>query len=82
VGLSVLVVLRRLSGRRLGGRVGALVSTAAGAVPIDLTARVAAGPDVLVLGPLLAYALGAPAGALVVTVAVVAYLVLVTGRGR
>jgi hypothetical protein len=82
VGLAVLVVLRRLSGRRLGGRVGALVSTAAGGVPLDLTARVTAGSDVLVLGPLVTYALGAPAAALVVTVAVVAYLVLLTRRGR
>ena len=82
VGLSVLVVLRRLSGRRLGGRVGALVSTAMGGVPMDLTARVTAGSDVLVLGPLLTYALGAPAAALMVTAGVAAYASLLTRRGR
>ncbi|HEY0189302.1 MAG TPA: hypothetical protein VGC67_17580 [Cellulomonas sp.] len=48
--LAALVWARRLSGRRLGTRVGALISTPAGAIPVDLARRVLAGPDVLVLG--------------------------------
>jgi hypothetical protein len=79
---SALAWMRRLSGRRMGARVGALVSTPMGAIPLDLAQRVAAGPDVLVVG-LLVLPLLAPALAFVAAgVVAVAYAGVMTARGR
>ena len=82
VGAAVLTWERRLSGRRLAGRVGALVATPMGAVPVDLAQRVVAGPDVLLVSVLVLPALGVGAALVVVLVGATVYGVAVTARGR
>lgn len=48
--VAALAWVRRAQGRRLAGRVGALLATPAGGIPVDLANRAVAGPDMLVLG--------------------------------
>jgi hypothetical protein len=80
--VAALAWARRLSGCRLGARVGALMSTPLGAVPLDLAQRVVAGIDVLVLS-LVALPPLAPGVALAVSAAAAAaYLAAMTARGR
>ena len=79
--VSLLSLLRRASGRRLAGRVGPLVSTPMGGIPLDLASRVVAGPDVLVLAPVVTTAVGAgPALVALLIVTVLYLLVTITRR--
>lgn len=81
--LGLLTLLRRLSGRRMGARGGGvLVATPMGGVPVDLTLRVLAGPDVAILAPLLTHQFGAAASLLGATVLTIAYLLVITLRGH
>lgn len=80
--LGLLTLLRRLSGRRMGPRVGALVATPMGGVPVDLTRRVLAGPDVAIVAPLVTHQLGTAASLFGATVLTIAYLLVVTSRGH
>lgn len=82
LGVALLGVLRRISGRHLAGEVGALISTPMGPVPVDLGQRVVAGSDALIVGGLIAFGGAGLITALVVLLAVPAYWVLFTVRGR
>ncbi len=79
---STLGILRRLSGRRLAGRVGALLSTPMGPVPADLARRVIAGTDVAIAGTAVSLTQGAAASAAVVALTTAAYFAVFTLRGR
>lgn len=83
LGVALLGVLRRVSGRRLNGRVGALISTPMGPVPLDLGRRVVAGNDALILGAMVAFSgvTGLAASCVVVLLAP-AYWIVFTARGR
>lgn len=80
--VAALAWARRLSGRRLGARVGALVATPMGAIPLDLAQRVAAGIDVLVLSLVALPPLTSGVALAVSAAAAAAYLAAVTARGR
>lgn len=80
--VAVLTWARRLSGRRIGTEVGALLATPAGAVPVGLAQRVIAGVDVVVLSVVVLPEL-APGVALAVSgAAAIVYLATMTRRGR
>lgn len=83
LGVALLGVLRRVSGRRLTGRAGALISTPMGPIPLDLGRRVIAGSDTLIVGALAAFsgATGVAASCVVLLLAP-AYWIVFTARGR
>jgi hypothetical protein len=80
--VAVIAWLRRLSGRRLGARVGALLSTPMGSIPIDLALRVVAGYDVLAVALLVLPGVAAHLAFGSCLAVAAGYFLALTARGR